>query len=219
MKIKYTTAFRKITSIILFTMFVVAVTTAHATTHLVQFGGSFGFTYSLNSMNVFVGDTIKWQGDFSMHPLSSTNVPAGAMVFHQASGSTFSYIVTTAGMYNYQCDFHFSVGMTGSFNASSVTSVKHKGTSSEPVTFLLKQNFPNPFNPETIISFDIPVQAFVSIKVYNLIGQKVATLVNGNMAAGGYSKSWNAASLPSGVYIYRLQAGTLTAARKLVLIK
>ena len=219
MRIKYTTTFRKITSIISLVMLVVAVTPIYATTHIVQFGGSFGFTYSPNSMNVFVGDTIKWQGDFSMHPLSSVSVPTGAIVFHQGSGSEFSYIVTTAGMYNYQCDFHFSAGMMGSFSASITTGIKHNQTTFRPGTFQLEQNFPNPFNPSTIISFDIPFQAFVSISVYNLIGQKVETLVNENMAAGSYSKSWNATSMPSGVYIYRLQAGTLLATKKLVLLK
>ncbi|MDR3627646.1 MAG: T9SS type A sorting domain-containing protein [Ignavibacteriaceae bacterium] len=219
MRIKYTIALENTSFVILLALFILATTAIHATTYIVQFGGTFGLAYSPNSLNVFVGDTIKWQGDFSMHPLSSTSVPTGAVTFHQGSGSVFSYIVTTPGMYNYQCDFHFSAGMTGSFNALNLTNIKNNRTSFPKGTFRLEQNFPNPFNPTTLISFEIPFQAMVSITVYNLIGQKVATLVNENMTAGSYSKSWNAAAIPSGVYIYRLQAGALAATRKLILIK
>jgi hypothetical protein len=154
-----------------------------------------------------------------MHPLSSTSVPAGAQSFHQASGSVFSYPVTVTGMYLYQCDFHVSLGMTGSFNASAVTGIKSDRTSFQPDAFRLEQNYPNPFNPTTTISFDIPFQTYVSIKVYNLIGREVAALVSENMAAGSYSKTWNAASIPSGVYFYRLQTGSFTDTRKLVLLK
>jgi plastocyanin len=218
MKINYTKSIRGVASMLLLIVLLVIATTIHAATHMVQFGGSLGLNYSPNSMNVFVGDTIQWQGDFTMHPLSSVTIPAGASVFHQATGSAFTYIVTAAGTYNYHCDFHFNSGMTGLFVASSVTGIRNR-TSSQQGNFRLQQNYPNPFNPETIISFDIPAQAFVSINVFNIIGQKVATLVNENMAAGSYSKSWDAASLPSGVYIYRLQTGTLTATKKLVLIK
>lgn len=218
MKINYTKAFRGMTSVILFVLFLVTVTTINATTHVVQFGGSLGLNYSPNSMNVIAGDTISWQGDFTMHPLSSVSVPAGAVTFHQATGTVFTYVVLIAGAYNYRCDFHFSSGMTGSFTAASITGISIYRTS-QPLAFQLEQNYPNPFNPVTIISFDIPVNSFVSINVFNLIGQKVSVLVNENMAAGSYSKSWNAASLPSGVYIYKLQAGALTATKKLVLIK
>jgi plastocyanin len=207
------------TALILWVVVLLAfVTTAHATTHVVQFGGSFGFTYSPNSMNVSVGDTVKWEGDFSMHPLSSTSVPAGAQSFHQATGSIFFYPVTVAGMYLYQCDHHFSSGMIGSFNTSA-TGIENDRTSFQPNAFRLGQNFPNPFNPTTTISFDIPFQTYVSIKVYNLVGQEVATIVSENMAAGSYSKIWNAASTPSGIYFYRLQTGSFTDTRKLILLK
>ncbi|MGA3286710.1 MAG: T9SS type A sorting domain-containing protein [Bacteroidota bacterium] len=211
--------FQRTTSIVWVVMLLAVATTAHATTHVIQFGGSFGLTYSPNSLNVFVGDTVKWEGDFSMHPLSSTSVPAGAQSFHQASGSVFTYPVAVAGMYLYQCDFHFSAGMTGSFTASAATGIENDRISFRPDAFGLKQNYPNPFNPTTTVSFDIPFQTYVSIKVYNLVGQEVATIVSENMAAGSYSKIWNAASMPSGVYFYRLQTGSFTDTRKLVLLK
>src|SRR5437868_5342615 len=73
------------------------------TTHLIQFGGTFGFAYSPASINVVVGDTIKWVGKFSLFPLQSTSVPAGATVIGPiTSGDTFKYTVTVAGEYDYQ---------------------------------------------------------------------------------------------------------------------
>jgi hypothetical protein len=87
-------------------------------------------------------------------------------------------------------------------------------------TFSLEQNYPNPFNPSTNISFSIPKQSTVTLKVYDLLGKEVATLVNNEIvAAGNYAKQWNAANLTSGVYFYRLQAGSFTQTKRLVLLK
>jgi len=88
-----------------------------ATTHVILFGGGVGLHYSPNSLGVFVGDTIRWQGDFLFHPLSSTSVPVGAASWHNETGTIFNYTVLIPGTYNYQCDNHFSFGMTGSFVA------------------------------------------------------------------------------------------------------
>jgi hypothetical protein len=108
--------------------------------------------------------------------------------------------------------------MTGSFSAP-LTGIKNIQTSFQPDAFSLNQNFPNPFNPTTMISFDIPFQTTVSLKIYNLIGQEVATIANENMPAGSYSKMWNALSMSGGVYYYRLQAGAYSETKKLVLLK
>jgi plastocyanin len=218
MKTQSILAFQRKTSIVCSIVLLAVVTTVHATTHVVQFGGTIGLNYSPNSLNVSVGDTVKWEGDFSMHPLSSTSVPTGAQSFHQATGNVFFYPVVVDGTYLYQCDFHFSAGMTGSFNTTA-TDIENNRIPSQPDAFRLGQNFPNPFNPTTTISFDIPFQTHVSIKVYNLIGQEVAVIMNENMTAGSYSKIWNAASMPSGIYFYRMQSGSSTDIRKLVLIK
>lgn len=227
MQTQFITTFRRTVSIVCAIVVLATATTAYATTHVIQFGGSLGETYSPKTLDVSVGDTIKWEGSFSFHPLSSTSVPNGALSFHQASGSVFIYPVTIAGSYLYQCDFHAALGMTGSFTASATTGVENIQASLHPNVFKLEQNFPNPFNPTTKISFSLPFQSVVSIKVYNLIGQEVATIVNEHMVAGSYSKIWNAASMPSGAYFYRLQArpidggqaGTLTETKKLVLLK
>ncbi len=92
--------------------------------------------------------------------------------------------------------------------------------------FSLSQNYPNPFNPSTIIRFslpagrqELPMNSFVTLKVYNLLGQEVATLVNEQKPAGNYEVKFDASSLASGVYVYRLNAGDFTASQKMLLLK
>lgn len=86
-------------------------------------------------------------------------------------------------------------------------------------TFALFQNYPNPFNPITTIRFMLHISGFTSLKVFDVIGREVATLVNGEISAGEHSVQWNASGMPSGVYFYRLQAGNYSATKKLMLIK
>ncbi len=88
-----------------------------------------------------------------------------------------------------------------------------------PQTFSLEQNYPNPFNPSSVISYTLSVNSFVTLKVFNMLGQEVATLVDGRQEAGLKSVVWDASSMPSGVYVYRLQAGSLTEQRKMVLLR
>lgn len=88
-----------------------------------------------------------------------------------------------------------------------------------PKQFALTQNYPNPFNPSTTFSFSLPTRTFVTLKVYDLIGREVATIVSEELAAGNYFRQWNAERMSSGVYFYRLMAGTYTATKKLVLLK
>jgi serine protease len=88
-----------------------------------------------------------------------------------------------------------------------------------PAAYMLNQNYPNPFNPGTTIKFDIPKASQVSLKVYDITGREVATLVDGIRTAGSYSIPFNASGLSSGVYFYKLQAGEYFAVRKLVVVK
>jgi hypothetical protein len=88
-----------------------------------------------------------------------------------------------------------------------------------PMVYALKQNYPNPFNPSTTIEFAIPQNGFVTLKVYDLLGREVQTLVSANLTAGTYRTRFDAGKLASGVYVYRLQAGNFTDARKLMIVK
>ncbi|NWG29452.1 MAG: T9SS type A sorting domain-containing protein [Ignavibacteriaceae bacterium] len=85
--------------------------------------------------------------------------------------------------------------------------------------YKLQQNYPNPFNPTTSISFSIPKNGFVTLKVYDILGKEVAELVNEIKEAGNYSVTFNASELPSGIYFYTLTSGNFTATKKLILLK
>ena len=102
-------------------------------------------------------------------------------------------------------------------NPESTTGVK--SNSPVPTSYSLSQNYPNPFNPSTQIRFTIPEKTNVKLEVYNLIGQKVADLVNSELSAGEYSITFNASGLSSGIYLYRLQAGNFSSVKKMILMK
>ena len=88
-----------------------------------------------------------------------------------------------------------------------------------PVRYTLEQNYPNPFNPSTVIEYRLPASGFVSLKVYNVLGQLVATLVNGVQTAGNYSVRFEGPALSTGVYFYRLESGSFTQVKKMMLLK
>ena len=83
----------------------------------------------------------------------------------------------------------------------------------------LDQNYPNPFNPTTAISYQLSANSFVTLKVYDLLGREVATLVNSQLPAGSYQTSFDASHLSSGVYLYELRAGDFVQTRKMALMK
>lgn len=107
---------------------------------------------------------------------------------------------------NFYLDTQNAIGIT---NISTVVPKEHS----------LMQNYPNPFNPLTNIEFAIPAKGFASLKIYNILGKEVATLVNEDLRAGIYRVDFNAANLPSGVYFYRLQTASFTETRRMVLVK
>jgi hypothetical protein len=88
-----------------------------------------------------------------------------------------------------------------------------------PSTFELSQNYPNPFNPTTLIRYQIPAVAHVTMRLYNLIGQQVAELVNETQGIGRYQVTLDASTLPSGIYFYRITAGNFTETKKLTLLR
>jgi len=97
--------------------------------------------------------------------------------------------------------------------------VKEIANNRVPTSYELMQNYPNPFNPSTKIEYSIPEESFVQLKVYNLIGQEVATLVNQNQKAGSYRADFNAEGMNSGIYIAKLNANGFTRSVKMTLLK
>ena len=104
----------------------------------------------------------------------------------------------------------------GSFQYSAEVLVKN---TTLPASFDLSQNYPNPFNPSTTINYDLPVKSFVTLKVYDILGSEVATLVNENQDASHYSIKFDASKLSSGIYLYKLKAGDFVQTRKMILMK
>ena len=108
--------------------------------------------------------------------------------------------------------------------AQTVTAVQEEHAASRPKSFVLEQNYPNPFNSQTMIRFALPEREEVELAVYNLMGQKVRTLIGGVRKAGTYTVRWDGRDesgrgLASGVYLYRLQAGTKVKTHKLLLLQ
>ncbi|MBI1932092.1 MAG: T9SS type A sorting domain-containing protein [Ignavibacteriales bacterium] len=103
--------------------------------------------------------------------------------------------------------------------AKSRTSETQTQVDKIPNYYALNQNFPNPFNPETKISYSIAENSNVTLKVYNILGSEIATLVNKKQNSGNYEVSFNAVNISSGIYFYTLQSGNYTQTKKMVLVK
>ncbi len=104
-------------------------------------------------------------------------------------------------------------------NEVKITITDANDKSQIPLKYGLFQNFPNPFNPSTIIRYTVAKESFVNIILYNVLGKQIATLVNESKPAGNYSVQFNAINLPSGIYFYKMQAGTFVETKKLLLLK
>lgn len=149
--------------------------------------------------------------------------------FVHASGTSnspnyYSYLDTTAlnGTFKYRLKL---IDNDGSFDYSdtiqainNVTSVEEATNKNLPVSFKLG-NYPNPFNPSTTIQFDIAKDSFVNISIYNMLGQKLFTIVNEKMNRGSYQRLFNASNFASGIYIYQLRADNIIISKKMLLLK
>jgi uncharacterized protein (TIGR02145 family) len=96
---------------------------------------------------------------------------------------------------------------------------ENQGRQDLPVRFSMSQNYPNPFNPSTTIKYRIPTEGNVSLKVFDLLGNEIATLVNDYRSAGSYSVDFNGKNIPSGIYFYKIQVNEFTEAKKMILLK
>ncbi len=102
---------------------------------------------------------------------------------------------------------------------SPIEPVSVENEITQPTEFLLSQNHPNPFNPSTKIKYSVPQTSQVQLKVFDVLGNEIETLVNEEKPSGTYELTWNAADLPSGVYFYQLKAGEYTGTKKMILLK
>ncbi len=155
-----------------------------------------GFTPSPNKLNLKVSMAI-FDPDGYQHPMNAYDTTRGTY-FKSWWGSEWGGVYKTISL-------------------AKTTGVQVLGEI--PLTFALEQNYPNPFNPSTAIRYSIPAASQVTLKIFNSLGQQVATLVNTVQEAGNYEANFNAGSLASGVYVYRIQAGTNIETKKMMLLK
>ena len=138
----------------------------------------------------------------------TTDIPDEAIIEITIVDPTSS-IIAHPGSYFILDDLEFSLA----------TDIQEGFASGVPVEFQLEQNYPNPFNPVTQIRYGLPRDAEVTLVIYNQLGQKVATLMEGRQTAGYHTVSFDAAQLPSGPYFYQIQAGTYQKVMKMMLLK
>jgi hypothetical protein len=136
--------------------------------------------------------------------------------FVYALGVSDKYLFAAPGNFMMDC----GTAGTGLWRRplSELVGVTKEG-SDLPLEFTLSQNYPNPFNPSTTIRYQLPIRSIVTIKMYNILGKEITTLVNEKKDAGKYSINFNGSSLPSGVYFYRIQAGSFAETKKMMLLK
>lgn len=209
---------KKILFSFIFTIFIVS--NSFATIRTVNVSN---FSFTPSTVNAFVGDTIKFQFVSGSHTTTcdgtnGTTRPAGAAPWNAniSSGSpTFLYKITVAGNYHYVCLPH-APSMAGDIVAtvSGVNSI-----SSLADVFSLSQNYPNPFNPTTKINFSIAKAGFVSLKVYDILGNEVSSIVNEQLSQGAYSVDFNGSALSSGVYFYRIRTSDFSEVKRMYLVK
>jgi len=174
--------------------------------------------YAINSINL-TGSTLiaatEWTGIYVSTNWGKTWQPSndGFGLFGPSSPWILSVGVSSG--------YAFAAGEFGIWRRplSQVTSVTRVSSSRIPTEYSLEQNFPNPFNPTTEILFRIPSENYTTLEVFDLLGRRISILVSQVLKPGNYQATWNASSLPSGVFLYRLSSGLYTSTRKMIVIK
>ncbi|HEY3296424.1 MAG TPA: T9SS type A sorting domain-containing protein [bacterium] len=138
-----------------------------------------------------------------------------------SSSSAHTYDYTDQSLTNRQTYTYRLMAVDGQGSRSALGTLHAVPVGSAPLVteYALRQNYPNPFNPTTQISFDLVEAGNASLSIYNLMGQQVVTLVNGNLSAGRHEVSFDATNLPSGIYLYRLKVNGFVAEKKMLLMK
>ncbi len=212
-----------------------------ATSSLLSTGYTTGSTVSLVSgtsktkyINYFPKDALvpmieiaKVSGDATNTQLVIVGIEKGTLVYANSSETTPSLalkervaivgINTEANAYYTADAWSLTKNAVAWVTGQSLTGIKNKDV--KVSSFKLEQNYPNPFNPSTVISYQLPTNNLVTLKVYNMLGKEVATLVNNMQSAGQHEVNFNAANVPSGMYIYTLRAGSFSQTKKMLLVK
>ncbi len=129
----------------------------------------------------------------------------------------FTHTFTSAGNNPYYCEPHQGMGMTGTIIVTDPVGVQYEEIVANK--FELKQNYPNPFNPSTRINYSVPSASFINLKVFDILGNEVALLVNEEKPAGEYQLEFDASELTGGVYFYQLTSNSFVDTKKMILMK
>lgn len=201
----------------MYAVFFVSVIVSGQTLHIVETAGN---TFSPSDLTINVQDTVRWVnsgGGFHNVVADDDSYTSGSA---SSSQWVYEYVFTTVGDSRYYCAIHGGKGgsgMSGIIHVLNATAIPERNGGI--TTFQLKQNYPNPFNPSTTIEFYLPTSEFTTLKVFNMLGREVKTLVSKNMNQGSYSYSFDGNNLSSGFYYYQLQAGNYSEIKRMILIK
>jgi plastocyanin len=182
-----------------------------------------GFSFSPSTLTINLGDTVKFvlttihnAREVDLVTWNANGITSNGGFDTPLGGGTV--LLTQTGTHYYVCINHAFMGMKGQISVNSSSDVK-TSTNNVPSSFNLEQNFPNPFNPSTQISFSLPQKSHVTLKIYNAIGQEIKTLVDGETDAGIHEIEFNGSNLASGIYFYRLSTPSFIDTKRLVLLK
>ncbi len=185
-----------------------------------------GFGFAPSNLSVTVGDTGRFVLESIHNAVEVSQATWQANGFTPLSGG-FSVgfgggtvVFSHGGTHYYVCQPHSSFGMKGIITVDTTTATSVDEGNNVPPKFDLLQNYPNPFNPSTDIMFKLATGSTVTLKVYGIDGDEIATLIdNQHIDAGTHTVHFNAAYMSTGVYIYRISAGRFERGRKMVFLK
>ena len=181
------------------------------------------FSFTPSQLTINAGDVVRWTNIGGLHNVvaDDNSFSSGAV---SSSAWVYEHTFNSTGSNPYYCAQHGGPGgsgMSGIVTVENATDVNDNSIS--VYKFELEQNYPNPFNPNTTISYQLPVSNKVTLIVYNIVGDEVATLVNEEKSAGSYRVNFDASSysggLSSGIYFYKLQAGPYAETKEMILLK
>lgn len=191
---------------------------------------------NFQSQIIYNGDSLQYIDnlpDFVFNMLYDNYQYVDSVLYADSVAQAFAGNHTSTTYYNkfWEIAKHFTIGLfrkasyrltcviyTEWINAGGATNV-HQVKNDIVTGFYLSQNYPNPFNPKTVISYQFPVAGNVTLKVYDILGNEVANLVDEFKPAGTYEISWNAVDVPSGVYFYQLKTEAFVESRKMILLR
>jgi len=163
-------------------------------------------------------DSIKLDEDVRFHPVNGMRIPID-IYFHDNDGNWEGNIGLSPNSTDHQWQYptEWTYTWIGDTTDVSVGIVPDNG--SVALEYRLYNNYPNPFNPATVITFSIAAPEKVELAIYDILGRKVDEIVNEYLPAGMYQVKWDATSFPSGIYIYKIKAGTFVETKKMILVK